>query len=78
MIEKKTELDVRKAANEWFVNVEGVCPPFVIGDPDGIAKRYDELKNSFITKVDKEYDELPDKRILYDILDSLKKEQNYE
>ena len=75
--QKRIEFDVRKAADEWFIKVEGLCPPIRIGDPEDIAKRYYELEDSFVTKIDKEYDELPDKRILYDILDNLKKEQNY-
>ena len=74
---KKTELDVRKAAEEWFDHVVGLCPPVRIKDPEGIAKRYYELRDGFITKVDREYDELPHKSVLYDILDTLKKEQNY-
>lgn len=31
-----------------------------------------------IFKFDKEYNELPHKSVLYNILDTLKKEQNYE
>ena len=70
--QEKTALDVHEAAEEWFTKVEGVCPPIRMGDPEGIAERYYKLRDNFVTRVDKEYDELPDKRVLYEILNNLK------
>ena len=61
----KAPVDVRKAATQWFESVDHFQD-----EPKAVA--YEELKKSFVDHIDREYDELPPKKILYQILDEIK------
>ena len=73
----KAPVDVRKAATQWFESVEGLWP-IINGhfQDESKAVAYEELKKSFVDHIDREYDELPPKKILYQILDELKQQMS--
>lgn len=69
---ENTLLDVRKKAAKWFDEVEGFGPPVRIGDPEGVAKRHQQLKDDFVTAIDRAHNEFPPKEVLYETLNRLK------
>ena len=75
-IKKLQTKSLRQLAKDWFQEVEGLTPPYVINCYKGSdAEKYDNLKRAFVDYIDRNFDEFPPKKQLYEILDSLKKNE---
>lgn len=75
--DNKDKVDIAKAARNWVQSIDrlGLTPPFVIGRYKGSeAEKHDILVHKFVEYIDRNYDVLPDKKTLYNILDKVKAE----
>ena len=75
--DNKEKVDIAEAARNWVQSIDrlGITPPFVMGRyKESEAEKHDILVHKFVEYIDRNYDELPDKKTLYEILDKVKAE----
>ena len=75
--DNKVKVDIAEAARNWVQSIDrlGLTPPFVIGRYKwSEAEKHDILVHKFVEYIDRNYDVLPDKKTLYNILDKVKVE----
>ena len=75
--DNKDKVDIAEAARNWVQSIDrlGLTPSFVIGRyKRSEAEKHDILVHKFVEYIDRNYDVLPDKKTLYNILDKVKAE----